>query len=194
MHDQDTDDAAPWSDTMTADHSWSFVVATGTAPPYPSSVHLTMGNPTGAIADIGQPNNYLMEKPEFALAYDRELGGPKWVSWHLSSEWFGTLTRNDTFRADPAVPAAWYRVQSFDYSGSGFDRGTGSRTPTATGKHHPDQPGDVLMSNIIAQSPDNNQGRGRCWGLPQGSGRRRHEIYIVAGGRQGGRGAMAACR
>ena len=72
------------------------------APPFPPSVHLTMGNPSGAVASIGQPNNYLMEKPEFALSYNRDLGRPNWVSWHLSDEWIGTLTRVDTFRPDPA--------------------------------------------------------------------------------------------
>ena len=55
VHDQDTDDSGPGSDTMTADHSWSFVVATGTAPPYPASVHLTMGNPTSATAGSDRP-------------------------------------------------------------------------------------------------------------------------------------------
>jgi hypothetical protein len=62
----------------------TFTVATGTAPPYPPSVHLTFGNPNGATADINQPNNYLMEKPEFTLSYNRDKGGPNWVSWHLS--------------------------------------------------------------------------------------------------------------
>ena len=184
VHDQDTDDAAAGSDTMTADHSWSFVVASGTAPPYPASVHLTMGNPTGATSDIGQPNNYLMEKPEFALSYDRDLGAPKWVSWHLSSEWFGTLARVDTFRADPALPAEWYRVQSFDFSGSGFDRG--HMVPNADRDKETSVPinqATFLMSNMIAQSPDNNQGP---WALFEGYLRDLagvdNEIYIVAGG------------
>ena len=53
----------------------------------------------------GSPQNYLMEKPEYALSYNRDLGRPNWVSWHLSPEWYGTLARVDTFRADPAVPA-----------------------------------------------------------------------------------------
>ena len=93
------DDSGPDTDTLPANYVWTFTVATGTAPPYPASVHLTMGNPSGAVASIGQPNNYLMEKPEFALSYNRDLGRPNWVSWHLSDEWIGTLTRVDTFRA-----------------------------------------------------------------------------------------------
>src|SRR6185503_4615187 len=84
IHDQDTDDSGPNSDTLAADFVATFTVATGTAPPYPSSVHLTFGNPNGATADINQPNNYLMDKPEFTLSYNRDKGGPNWVSWHLS--------------------------------------------------------------------------------------------------------------
>ncbi len=160
-------------------------MATGTAPPYPASVHLTMGNPTGATADIGQPNNYLMEKPEFALSYDRDLGGPNWVSWHLSSEWFGTLTRVDTFRADPAVPADWYRVQSFDFSGSGFDRGhMVPERRSRQGNVDPDQPGDVPDVEHDRAGAGQQPGTvGRVRGLPQGRWPApTNEIYIVAGG------------
>jgi endonuclease G len=47
------------------------------------------GNPSGATADINQPNNYLMQKPEFALSYNAIRVGQNWVSWHLSDEWVG---------------------------------------------------------------------------------------------------------
>jgi len=184
--DQDLDDAAPNTDTLPANYSWSFTVADGTAPPYPASVHLTMGNPTGATADLGQPNNYLMDKPEFALSYDRDLGRPNWVSWHLTDEWFGDLARVDSFRADPAVPADWYRVQSFDFAGSGFDRGhmvpNADRDP---GTSIPINQATFLMSNIIAQAPDNNQGP---WASFEGYLRtlvttpETNEVYIVSGG------------
>ena len=90
-HDRTRTTAVANTDTLPADYAWSFTVATGTAPPYPPDVHLTMGNPSGATADVNPPNNYLMEKPEFALSYNRDLGRPNWVSWHLSNEWIGTL-------------------------------------------------------------------------------------------------------
>jgi DNA/RNA endonuclease G (NUC1) len=156
IHDQDLDDGAANTDTLPSDYSWSFTVATGTEPPYPASVHLTMGNPSGAGAD---PSNYLMEKPEIALSYNRDLGRPNWVSWHLSEEWIGTLTRVDTFRPDPQVPPDWYRVQSFDFAGSGFDRG--HMTPNADRDKETSIPinqATFLMSNIVAQAPGNNQG------------------------------------
>ena len=183
VHDLDLDDIAPNTDTLPANYVWSFTVATGSAPPYPPSVHLTMGNPSGAVASIDQPNNYLMEKPEYALSYSRDLGRPNWVSWHLSDEWIGTLARVDTFRPDPAVPPDWYRVQSFDFSGTGFDRG--HMTPNADRDKETSIPinqATFLMSNMIAQAPDNNQGP---WAELEGYLRTlvpANELYIVSGG------------
>jgi DNA/RNA endonuclease G (NUC1) len=194
IHDLDLDDAAPNADTLAANYVWSFTVATGTPPPYASSVHLAMGNPSGATASLDQPNNYLMEKPEFSLSYNRDLGRPNWVSWHLSDEWIGSLIRVDTFRADPAVPPEWYRVQSFDFAGSGFDRG--HMTPNADRDKETSSPinqATFLMSNMVAQAPDNNQGP---WAefesylrtlLPA------NEVYIVAGAYgSGGTGSNGA--
>ena len=100
-----------------------------------------------------------MEKPEYTLSYNRDLGRPNWVSWHLSDDWIGTLTRVDTFRPDPQVPPDWYRVQSFDFSGSGFDRG--HMTPNADRDKETSIPinqATFLMSNMVAQAPGNNQG------------------------------------
>ncbi|HWI20654.1 MAG TPA: DNA/RNA non-specific endonuclease [Vicinamibacterales bacterium] len=183
VHDQDLDDSGPSTDTLLADHSWSFTVASGTAPPFPSAVHLTFGNPTNATADLGQPHNYLMEKPEFTLSYNRDLGRPNWVSWHLSSEWFGTLTRVDTFRADPQVPPDWYRVQGFDFSGSGFDRG--HMVPNADRDKETSIPinqATFLMTNMIAQAGGNNQGP---WADMEAALREvageDHELFIVSG-------------
>ena len=182
VHDQDTNDSGPNTDTMGADYVATFTVATGTAPPYPPSVHLTFGNPNGATADINQPNNYLMEKPEFALSYNRDKGGPNWVSWHLTNEWIGDLARVDTFRADPAVPPTWYRVLGTDFSGSGFDRG--HMTPNADRDKETSIPinqATFLMSNMVAQAPDNNQGP---WAALENFLRTllpANELYIVSG-------------
>ncbi|MCX6538217.1 MAG: DNA/RNA non-specific endonuclease [Acidobacteria bacterium] len=180
VHDQDFDDSAPNTDTLPADYSWVFTVATGTEPPYPASVHLTMGNPTAAGSD---PSNYLMEKPEFALSYNKDLGRPNWVSWHLSDEWIGTLTRVDTFRPDPQVPPDWYRVQSFDFSGSGFDRG--HMAPNADRDKETSIPinqATFLMSNMVAQAPGANQGP---WTKFESYLRtlveQQDELYIVSG-------------
>jgi endonuclease G, mitochondrial len=184
IHDQDTDDSGADTDTLPANYVGSFTVATGTAPPYPPSVHLAMGNPSGATADTGAPANYLMEKPEYALSYNRDLGRPNWGSWHLSDDWVGTLARVDTFRPDPEVPPDWYRVQAFDFSGSGFDRG--HMTPNADRDKETSIPinqATFLMSNIVAQAPGNNQGP---WAAFETYLRTlvdvdHDELYIVAG-------------
>ena len=183
VHDADFDDGNPNTDTLTANYSWTFTVSTGTAPAYPISVHLTFGNPSNAIVDVFTPNNYLMEKPEYSLSYNRDRGTPNWVSWHLADEWVGTLTRVDTFRPDPAVPSDWYRVHHFDYSGSGFDRG--HMVPNADRDKETSIPinqATFLMSNMIPQAPDNNQGP---WANLENALRAllpSNELYIVAGG------------
>ena len=99
----------------------------------------------------------------------------------------GTLERFDTFRPDPEVPFDWYRVQTFDYTNSGFDRG--HMVPNADRDKETSIPinqATFLMTNILPQAPDNNQGP---WGdlenylrtlLPA------NEVYIVAGGHGAG--------
>ncbi|HYE13182.1 MAG TPA: DNA/RNA non-specific endonuclease, partial [Pyrinomonadaceae bacterium] len=194
VHDQDGDDSAANTDSLVSDHTWSFTISTGTAPPYPPSVHLTMGNPTGAVADTSKPNNYLMEKPEFALSYNRDRGTPNWVSWHLSDDWTGSLSRVDTFRPDPAVPEDWYRVLHTDYVGSGFDRG--HMVPNADRDKETSIPinqATFLMTNMLPQAPDNNQGP---WAVMEGYLRTlnpANELYVVAGGvGTGGAGSAGA--
>ena len=183
VHDQDLDDIGVNADTLPADYTWTFTTSTGTLPPFAASIHLSMGNPSGAVADTMQPNNYLMEKPEFALSYNRDRGTPNWVSWHLSTEWVGTLTRVDTFRADSAVLPTWYRVLGTDYSGSGFDRG--HLVPNADRDKETSSPinqATFLMTNMLPQAPDNNQGP---WADMENYLRTllgSNELYIVAGG------------
>ncbi len=126
-------------------------------PPAPASVHLNMGNPTGAVTSTNAPTNYLMEKPQYALSYHRDKGIPNWVSWHVDASWLGSAPRQDDFRADNTLPTGWYRVSNTSYTGSGFDRGhncpSADRTRTVT-----DNSATFLMTNMIPQSPDNNQG------------------------------------
>jgi DNA/RNA endonuclease G (NUC1) len=182
VHDADTGALTP-----PADYSWSFTVASGAAPPESADVHLLMGNPTGATPEVEQPGNFLMSKPEFAMSYNRDMGRPNWVSWHLTDAWIPVNhpTRVDTFRPDPAVPSDWYRVQSFDFSGSGFDRG--HMTPNADRESSvPDNQATFLMSNMVAQSPDNNQGPWAAFEnylrtVVHGDPNHLNELYVVSG-------------
>lgn len=162
-------------------------------PPPSSSVHLTMGNPSGAVANAGFPTNYLMEKTQYAMSYHRDNGRPNWVSWHLATSWLGTTPRQDDFRPDTSLPAGWYQVKSTDFSGSGYDRGhmcpSGDRTKTVA-----DNSSTFLMTNMIAQAPTNNQQtwanlESYCRSLANAG----NELYIISGG-QGTSGFIAGGR
>jgi len=155
-----------------------------------TGVHLTMGNPSGAVPSISYPTNYLMEKLQFALSYHNVNGTPNWVSWHLDSTWLGSTPRQDSFSNDTSLPAGWYQVQETDFSGSGYDRGhmcpSADRTKTVA-----DNDATFLMTNMIPQAPNNNQ---QTWANMENylrtlatSG---SELYIISGG-QGNIGWIA---
>jgi endonuclease G len=160
-----------------------YAAPTPTPSPTPTPTeHLTMGNPSNAMTDVLQPSNYLMEKPQYSMSYNRDRGESNWVSWHLDSTWLGSATRQNDFRADTTLPAGWYQVQATDYSGSGFDRGhmcpSADRTNTVTNNS-----ATFLMTNMVPQLPANNQGvwadlESYCRTLvSQGD-----ELYIISGG------------
>ena len=151
-------------------------------PPPSSSVHLTMGNPSGATSNIAVPTNYLMEKSQYAMSYHRDNGRPNWVAWHLNTSWLGSAPRQDDFRADTTLPVGWYQVTGTDYSGSGYDRGhmcpSADRTNTIANNSS-----TFLMTNMIPQAPTNNQQtwanlESYCRTLAQQG----NELYIISGG------------
>jgi endonuclease G len=186
VRDQDLDDA-PGTDNLASDYTFTFDIATGAAPPHAASVHLTMGNPSGAATNLSTPNNYLMEKPEFTLSYNRDRGTANWVSWHLANEWQCCQPRpdDDPFRPDPALPDDWYLVLDEDYSSSGFDRG--HVVPNADRNLSgsiPIQQATFLMTNMLPQSPDSNQGPWEKFErhLRDAFVNSGQELYVVAGG------------
>jgi DNA/RNA endonuclease G (NUC1) len=142
---------------------------------------LLLGNPSNATANIANENNYLMPKPQYTLSYNRSKATANWVAWRLDSSWIGTAPRQDDFRPDPALPAAWYHVTDGDYSGSGYSRGhmcpSGDRTRTI-----PDNSATFLMTNMIPQISENNEGpwadlENYCRTLAQAG----NELYIISG-------------
>ena len=152
-----------------------------TPPPTQSTnINITMGSPSNAATTVSTPNNYLLEKDQYVLSYNRSEGKSNWVSWYLNSASIGSTPRQNDFRPDPSLPVGWYQVNNTDYSGSGFDRGhmtpSGDRTSTVANNST-----TFFMTNMIPQAPDNNQGpweklesylRGQLSG---------QEIYIISG-------------
>jgi DNA/RNA endonuclease G (NUC1) len=152
--------------------------------------HLVLGNPSDATADLNTPNNYLMAKVQYVMSYNRSRGNPNWVAWHLDTSWLGTTDRQDDFRPDDTLPVDWFHADSGAYSGTGFDRGhhcpSGDRTASVA-----DNSATFLMTNMMPQAPDNNQGP---WEQLESYARTLaqsgNEMYIYAGGAgQGGTGS-----
>lgn len=157
--------------------SYGAVVASA----YPDNDNLTMGNPSGATADINFPDNYLLyRKGIHAIGYNRHDAKPNWVSWHLDISNRGTADRQDDFRPDSMLPAGWYRVTATDYSGSGFDRGHNCPSADRTSSVRANSL-TFLMSNMMPQAPNNNQ---KTWANLENYTRTflpSYEAYIIAG-------------
>lgn len=143
--------------------------------------HMAMGNPSGATNSISNANNYLMQKTQYALSYNRSRATPNWVSWYVSTSWLGSTARQDDFRADNTLPSGWYQVGGSSFSGSGFDRGhncpSGDRTSSVANNS-----ATFLMTNMIPQAPNNNQ---QTWANLEDYTRSLvtsgNEVYVIMG-------------
>jgi endonuclease G, mitochondrial len=120
--------------------------------------HLRFGNPSQATKDAQtNGNNFLIERPQYALSYNNAKLTPNWVSWQLNATWIGTTPRAESFRPDPSLLPNWYKVTPADYSRSGYDRG--HMTPSADRDSTPENESSTyFMTNIVPQAPDNNRG------------------------------------
>lgn len=145
------------------------------------SPHLLMGNPSDATATLGQPNNYLMVKPEFALSYNRDRGIPNWASWQLNESWLGDAPRQNDFRHDPELPEDWPVVTSVDYRDKRYDRG--HVVPSADRSRSAEEnSATFVLTNVLPQASGNNRGP---WNELEQYCRRLvregNELYIIAG-------------
>ncbi len=146
-----------------------------------ASVHLTMGNPSGATDNPANRDNYLMRKPYFALAYNNARGTANWVSWCLQKTDLGHAPRAQFF-PDPDLPPGFKHVTPQDYTGSGFDRG--HLCPHSDRAADPDMSrATFVMTNMIPQAPAVNQ---KAWAdledyLRDLVTKKGRTLYIVAG-------------
>jgi endonuclease G, mitochondrial len=153
------------------------------------NINLLMGNPSQATSSPGNSENYLIARPQYALSYSKNKWIPNWVSWELNASWLGDARRVGKFAPDEKLPADWERVKPSDYTGSGFDRGHMTNSEDRS-RSPEDNIATFVMTNIIPQAPDNNQGvwvqlENYCRQLVK-SGK---QLFIVSGGHgQGGIG------
>jgi len=118
---------------------------------------MLLGNPSNASAHTNVHSHYLIQRDVEALDYNDTRRQPNWASWNLTTDDTGTSGRSPDFFADTNLPPDFYWVQPTDYSGSGYDRGhlcpSGDRTVSVALNEE-----TFLMSNMMPQAPDNNQG------------------------------------
>ena len=144
--------------------------------------NLKLGNPSKAKPDAANTDNYLMVKPDYVLSYSKSRNLANWASWQLNKSWMGNAKRQNDFRPDPSLPKGWNKVTTRDYSGSGFDRGHLVNSEDR-GKSNEVNSQTFLMTNIVPQAPDNNQG---AWvqleTYSRNLAKQGKELYIIAGG------------
>ena len=145
------------------------------------SLQMQLGNPSGATVDSSNHNHYLLQRTVDAIDFSDTLGQSTWVSWDLTSPDIGSAGRSSSFYQDTLLPSNFNRLTSSDYTNSGYDRGhmcpSYDRTDTSA-----DNLLVFYMSNIVPQTPDNNQGvwqdfESYCQTLAQSG----YELLITSG-------------
>lgn len=146
------------------------------------SVHLALGNPSGATVDPAQLNNYLLLRDQYALGYASDDGIPRWVSWRLLAADLGPVPRySGNFFRDTSLPAGWYQVSHGDYTNSGYDRGHMVSSEDRTARVA-DNEATFILSNVLPQAPKNNRGPWlRLEELGRDLAEAGDEVYLVAG-------------
>jgi len=122
---------------------------------FSNSEHLTFGNPSNAGKN--NPDNWLIERSQYALSYSQSRNVLNWASWRVDDRWLGRTDRQDDFRPDGGLPKGFYQATPGEYRRSGYDRGhmvpSGDRTDTSQ-----DNSATFLMTNIFPQASENNRG------------------------------------
>ncbi|MGL5059984.1 MAG: DNA/RNA non-specific endonuclease [Microcoleus sp.] len=149
------------------------------------SKHLLLGNPGEARFTRGSnpnPQNFLIERPQYTLSYSDDNKTPNWASWQLNKTWISNEERKDTFHQDDTLPPDWDRVPKNSFP-DGWTRG--HLTPNADrNRNLKDMDSTYFMTNMIPQHSNNNSG---VWGDVEDFARKivedkDKELYIIAGG------------
>jgi endonuclease G len=144
------------------------------------SPNVRFGMPSPARADLGQREDYLIERPQYSLSYNAKKKTPNWVCWRLCKADIGKAERGP-FEPDPLLPRGFARVTSHVYDSSGFDRGHMCPAKDRSGSQ-PDCDATFYLTNVVPQSPASNQkGWERLEAYCRELAEHGHVLYIACG-------------
>jgi DNA/RNA endonuclease G (NUC1) len=154
-----------------------------------SATALYVGNAAfGEPTDNDPSDDFIVRYPQFTASFNSTRGTPNWVAFEMDPTHFGAEDRCDCFTFDPALPSAFPRYTTADYTGAGaiagfgIDRGHLARSFDRTAASL-DNARTFLFTNIVPQAADLNQGP---WSdlefylgdLVRTGGK---EVYVIAG-------------
>lgn len=132
-------------------------------------------------AALNNRNEQIIKHVGHTVSYNKSHNTPNWSAWVLTADRTdGPNERSSKFWADPAISKS-YRVEWYEYKGSGYDRG--HMCPAADAKWSAEAMHDCFyMSNMCPQEPSLNSGSWkhleetcRDWAIREGA------IYIACG-------------
>ena len=125
--------------------------------PAPTSIYAKndeFGDPTPAGSD---PNDLLIQRPQYTLSYNVSRGTPNWVAYELDARQIvAGQDRCNCFSADPSLPVD-KQILTSDYTNGGYDRGHMARSFDRTAGNT-DNASTFYLTNIVPQQADLNQG------------------------------------
>jgi endonuclease G len=112
----------------------------------------------GIPEDSDASNDFIVEREQYVLSYNPDLGVANWVSWNVDAESYGTAEKTSGyFRQDTLLPDSMRTITDDDYTNSGFDRGQlvfyQERSKTEV-----DLKSTYFITNALPQTPDLNRG------------------------------------
>lgn len=124
------------------------------SPPASESPHLALGNPSNAAAS--DRDNFLISGDGHALSYNNSRGTANWAAWKTTKADLGKRIVRPDFRPDPRLPAGYWRIEHYHYSGSGYDRGHLVPSADRFGNRKLNEE-TFFMTNIVPQTEALNQ-------------------------------------
>lgn len=145
----------------------------------PPVAHLPFGTPSNA--GNTDENDYLVIRNGFTLSYNNSRGTLNWIAWWTRAADLGERRERSLFEEDRSLPGGFRRVQYYDYSGSGYDRG--HMVPAADRFADQERMEETfLLTNIVPQTGDLNQFPwNKLESYSRALVRQGNEVYTIAG-------------